>query len=218
MKDLKLLKMDICLGNLVWIESNDSESTMMLTKKMLNCVGVDSSEVAFLTAERFSNCDYGDFSNMFLKPIRVLLIEDTDFISGETRNRFLNKLETYKTFKHRFDVCLVLISSFGKNQRKFLKELKHEFQFTGFDEPLEMNEVIHDSIEISSVDLGKVVWKMQPEVAEIFEETYKIEGERYLKELIHFTVKDAQTKVLRIENVFAARRKLLSGAVKIELG
>ena len=193
------LSKEVCLGNLVWMQSPTSlQSTVFFGKKMFNAIGINDHEIMFLSANQFLGLASQGFSKSLLKSVRILMIGNLEGLTQNQVADFLKQLSFYKTLKHQFDVSLVLISQPTPEFSELICKKLSPSVFQIFEEgdPVSINEKIHDIIERASADTSKPIWSLSPKVADYLENIFLKKGEDQVRHLIYEAVKFAKTNKL----------------------
>jgi len=209
MFDQMKLKKEICLGKLIWMQAPSSfGSALFFTKKLLNNADIKDGEMVYLTAQQFSRYADAGFSAAFLKTIRVMLIGELEDLSQNAKREFLKKLSLYKILKLRFDINLVLISPPLLDSSISFLEQFHPTVFRVFelDDPVSINEKIHEMIEGASAEALKSIWRLSLDAAVDLESEYLKRGEDYVRRLIGRAVSYSMNKCLELKDIDQARK------------
>ena len=209
MENTDLLKKEICLGNLIWIRPPCLNFDEFFARGLLYGLGFEKHEIIYLSANHFMQVTDNDFLTESIKSPRVILIGDLINVSDSNLLKLADKLSKSKTFKHRFDLSLIVVSALESHKMHLFQSLlaPEMFQVVESNHSAEADGEIHEMIEAASVEFGKSILNLSVEVADFLEFVYFRKKKSFLRKLIRYSVKNSKNKKLTLVDFGAAFQK-----------
>ena len=208
MNEVNVIKQYLNEGRMVWFQGPLGVRKVRIAYELLRRCNVLEFQIIQLSAFQFIDfIEKGMMRDVLLK-YQVLMIKELESLERGQLHRFLNALNTYESFKKKlyFKVVLVSTGSF-KGMGLIKKELNIiVVKIKGIGEdPSDLNERIHNLIELASKLSAKKVIKISESIAVFIENMSWKQNDEELLDLFLMAICRMKGNCLRIEHVFPNR-------------
>jgi hypothetical protein len=159
-------------GRLLWLQGPAGTRKVRITYELLNFCLVKESQVLQMTAHQFVDMLQVGSARLYSETYEVLIVRGFENLPRKKLNSFVESMKDYQAFKALLQMRVILISSeHTEKMERSLKRLNPVIiRIRGIgDDPEELNERIHATLEAASQLTQKKVTRITEEVATFLE-------------------------------------------------
>jgi hypothetical protein len=197
-------------GRLMWLQGPAGTRKVRITYELLNFCLVKDSRVLQMSAHQFIDMLKVGSAKLYSNDYEVLIVRDFENLPRNELNLFLEAIEDYHRFKQFLEMRVILISSDNfERMKRCLKKLNPVIiRIRGVgDDPGELNERIHATIEVASRVTHKKVTRLSEAVATFLESFSWTKNDDDLLSTLVSALNNLEGTTLQIEHFFKKGEK-----------